>query len=234
MSYEDSKCPYRRRCKKFRDGQCFMETRYKECGNFIDMEIESLGEQRLDSMYRDILNKLDPSSQEPQVKKGPLIKKKCPFKMACYQVFVKSCKDREGNGICLPYECEDCEFRLEEYGELCDTPNYIHCNSYDCINTIREGLKSQGVYNTEDLKNFYGSENYDWLGGYIRAAFFDPKDNEKKDNDPGDSKSDRKQENNIKTEEDESEVPKVEENAKFEGIKSKDHRPDEAKSQGCG
>jgi hypothetical protein len=208
-----------------------METRYKECGIFIDMEIESLGEQRLDIMYRDILNKLDPSSKEPQLKKNKSIKKKCPFKAACYHVFIRPCKYRESNGMCLPYECEDCELRLEEYGELCETPDYIHCNSYECITTIREELELQGVHNTEDVKIFYGPENYNWLGGFIRAAFFDPKDIIQEDNDSEDNKSDMKQENNIKTEQDESKEPKLGENTKSDGIKSKDYKPDDAKSE---
>ena len=56
----------------------------------------------------------------------------------------------------------------------CKTGEYKKCETYENLTVIKEAYESMGINSTKDLKEEYGEENFEWLGGFIRCAFLEP------------------------------------------------------------
>ncbi len=67
-------------------------------------------------------------------KKNEIIFEKCPFILNCNYLVEKECKNRRLNdGYIEPFDCEDCELNIPDYGVYCDTSKYEKCESYNII-----------------------------------------------------------------------------------------------------
>ncbi len=161
MFSEGQICLYRRKCPKYRNRDCGKLERFWKCGDYTDFESESSGKN--DMIIKYIIEKLS--------KVDEIEEEKCPYN--CFLIFEKPCIKSRLNNLCRLFECEDCDLNTPDYGIYCETVDYKKCTSYVDITTLKEAYVSMGVYNTEDLKEYFGEENYEWLGGYIRCAFME-------------------------------------------------------------
>jgi len=168
-------CPYINKCRKYNDGICYKGEVYLKCGDYTDFNLEF--NNKFDENINYILcnlSKHDINKEEIKKTKGKKnIKKteKCPFQYGCYHIFKTPCIDSQLNNECYTFECEDCELGGVDYGEHCKTIEYEKCESYEIISILKDEYRTIGIYNTADLKKYYGEDNYEILGEYIRCAF---------------------------------------------------------------
>lgn len=172
MVNKNQKCPYRFECKKIKEKTCVKLERYRECGDFMDFELEKSG--LLDVVVKNVIGNFAKTRRRDLNHEITL--KQCQYKWKCEQVFIRPCNYCQMNNECHVFECEDCEFYLPDFDKYCDTADYKKCSSYEMISVLKEAYEADGIHNTQDLKNRFGLENYDWLGGFIRCAFLEPAD----------------------------------------------------------
>ncbi len=172
MLTKDQICPYSREYQKYKNMDCRKLENFWECEGYIDFELESSGKH--DDIIKFVIEEL--SKIDKTKKKSKKSFEKCPYKLNCYLIFEKPCNNRRLSNDCHISECEDCELNIHDYGKYCETVEYGKCESFEVISILKEGYESIGVHSTEDLKEHFGEENYEWLGGYIRCAFMEPED----------------------------------------------------------
>lgn len=173
MSFENNICPYIRDCNKFLKGSCLIFRKFqefRECGNYKDSEEESSG-VNLEDKANYIVEQLKKSDKTEKIieKKS----EKCPYRLNCYVIFEKGCDDLydECDGM-----CDDCHLRNPDYGVYCDSVEHEKCEAYEIISILKEEYESMGIHSTKDLKDYYGEDFYERLGGFIRCAFLMPED----------------------------------------------------------
>ena len=169
MSFENSICPYISKCLEYVNGGCSKLRKFRECGDYEDFEAESSG-VNLNDVSRYVVEKM--SKVDKSETKIDKIFEECPYKLNCHLIFKKECDKRRLNNEC-DIICEECEFYLPEYGVYCETIEYNKCESYKVMSVLKDSYAEVGVYNTNDLKEFYGEELYEQLGAYIRCTFIE-------------------------------------------------------------
>ena len=172
MFSEDQICPYIKECRKYRDGDCRKVKRYKECGEYDDFKLEIYGTH--EEIIKDTLENLSKVERSEKISKKKF--EKCPYNLNCIFIFKIPCNNSRMHHECCDFDCEDCELNIPDLDVYCETDEYEKCESYEMISLLKEEYESMGVYSTKDLKEFFGEENYERLGGFIRCAFLEPED----------------------------------------------------------
>ncbi len=167
MLSEGQICLYIKECPKYRNRDCNKLKRFWKCGDYVDFESESFGTH--DKIIEYTIEKL--YKVDEIEKKTEKTFEKCPYN--CSEWFENPCIITRLSNECHMFECEDCDLNIPDYGMYCETVEYKKCTSYVDITTLKEAYESIGVHSAEDLKERFGEENYERLGGYIRCAFME-------------------------------------------------------------